>query len=60
MINHALLLEQNKIPYDPDTFWMCISLSCLVVLFMFIIQYSIYFWERRKEWKNSTSKKRKV
>jgi len=59
MINHALLLEQAKIHYNDETFWLCFSTCCLVALLMFMIQYIINIWERRKNGRIQHRKGRK-
>ena len=58
MIDHYMAIEFGR-TYDKETFWPCFTVLCLVAFLMLCIQYSIYFWERRKNGRIRHRKSRK-
>lgn len=45
---YIILREAFPDSFDPDSFWVCFSVLCLVAILMLGIQYIVQLWERRK------------
>ena len=45
---YIILREAYLDNSDPDSFWACFFILCLVAILMLGIQYIVQFWERRK------------
>lgn len=45
---YIILREAFADNFDPNSFWTCFSVLCLVAILMFSIQYIVQLWERRK------------
>ena len=56
---YIILREAFPDNFDPDSFWVCFSVLCLVAFLMLCIQYNIYFWERRTNGRVRHRKSRK-